>query len=153
MSSLLGQILSPYGATEQTAALCGTTLIVSGLVAAVIVSPIVDRYGLALIALKIQVPIIGISYLVLIWTPSLAVEATYVVLGIIGACSFSLLPISLDLLVEVTRPIAPEVTSAVCWMVGQLLSIVFVLIMQSLKAGEASNPPFKMERSVLEVPV
>ncbi|KAK5745471.1 hypothetical protein LTR17_001341 [Elasticomyces elasticus] len=69
-SSLLNQIFAPYGFTETEAGIAGGLLIVVGLIASAIVSPLVDRTKRYLLTIKILVPIIASSYLVLIFMPA-----------------------------------------------------------------------------------
>ena len=53
--------------------------------------------------------------------------------AVLGASSFSLLPIALEYLVEITFPASPEVSSTICWVGGQFFGACFVLIMDALK--------------------
>lgn len=61
-SSLLNQIFEPYGFSETEAGIAGAILIVVGLIASAIVSPIVDRTKIYLITIKTLVPLISIGY-------------------------------------------------------------------------------------------
>ncbi|KAF2798480.1 MFS general substrate transporter [Melanomma pulvis-pyrius CBS 109.77] len=133
-SSLLNQVLYPYGFSEDEAGICGAVLIVVGLVAAAINSPILDRTHAYLLNIKIIVPILACSYLGMIWAPQTrGIVAPYVLSAVLGATSFTLLPIALEYLVEVTYPASPEVGSTICWAGGQLFGGIFVVIMNALK--------------------
>ena len=117
--------------------------------AAIILCPIIDIFQAPLISIKLVVPVIGICYLALIWIPGKPVIAAYIVLGGLGAASFTLLPVTLEWLASDTRPVSPEVSSSLCWMGGQLLGVLFTLIMQSLKTyGDPSVPDGDMTRCV-----
>ena len=95
ISSLINQILSPYSFSETEAGIAGALLIVVGLVAAAVISPIVDKTKAYLTAIKIQVPIIAICYLAFTWAPqSRSIGAAYAILSILGAASFSLVPVA-----------------------------------------------------------
>lgn len=61
-SSLLNQILEPYGFTEDQAGIAGGIMIVVGLIASAIVSPLVDRTKQYLLTIKILVPLIAVGY-------------------------------------------------------------------------------------------
>lgn len=103
ISSLLNQILEPYGFTETEAGICGALLIVVGLVTAALTSPILDRTHAYLLGIKALVPIIALSYLAFVFAPQTrTLVAPYVIASILGAASFSLVPIALEYLVEVT---------------------------------------------------
>ncbi|KAH7135916.1 major facilitator superfamily domain-containing protein [Dendryphion nanum] len=137
-SSLLNQILYPYGFKEDEAGICGAILILVGLVAAAIASPIFDRTHAYILGIKILCPLIAFSYLGMVWAPqTYGIEAPYILSAVLGAASFSLLPVSLEYLVEVTFPASPEVGSTICWAGGQLLGGIFIVVMDALKDGSA----------------
>lgn len=139
-SSLLNQILYPYGYTEDEAGICGAVLIVVGLVAAAIISPVLDRTHAYLLGIKILCPLVAIPYLIMIWAPQTrTIAAPYVLSAVLGAASFSLLPVALEYLVEITYPASPEVSSTICWTGGQILGGLFVVIMNALKDGREVN--------------
>jgi len=133
-SSLLNQMLQPYSFSESDAGIAGALLIVVGLVTSAITSPIIDRTKSYLVAIKIQVPLIALCYLAFTFAPqSRSIAAPYVVLSILGAASFSLVPVVLEYLIEITHPVAPEVTTTICWSGGQLLGGIFILISGALR--------------------
>lgn len=149
-SSLLNQILSPYGFSEDEAGIAGGIMIVVGLVAAAIISPIIDRTKHYLFFIKILVPLIAIGYLILIFAPATrTVGAPYFICALLGASSFSLLPCALEYLVEVTHPVSPEITSTICWAGGQLLGAVFIIVMDALKGGWKNEPKDSMTRALV----
>ncbi|KAJ4371443.1 hypothetical protein N0V83_004660 [Neocucurbitaria cava] len=133
-SSLVNQILYPYGFSEDEAGICGAVLIVVGLVAAAISSPVLDRTHAYLLGIKILCPLVAISYLAMIWAPQTrTIAAPYVLSAVLGASSFSLLPVALEYLVEITFPASPEVSSTICWAGGQAFGAVFIIVMNALK--------------------
>lgn len=89
-------------------------------------------------AIRIICPLISLSYLGLVWAPQTqTLAAPYALSAVLGASSFSLLPIALEYLVEVTFPASPEVGSTICWAGGQLLGGIFIVVMDALKDGTA----------------
>ncbi|KAF1351023.1 major facilitator superfamily domain-containing protein [Delphinella strobiligena] len=149
-SSLLNQILEPYGFSEDEAGIAGGIMIIVGLIASAVVSPMIDRTKQYLITIRLLVPLIAVGYLILIFAPETrAIAAPYVICGLLGAASFSLLPCALEFLVEFTSPISPEVSSTFAWVGGQLLGAVFIIIMDALKGGWASQPEGNMERALI----
>lgn len=153
VSSLLNQIMLPYGFTEDEAGIGGAVLIVVGLVAAAITSPILDRNKAFVLSLKSLIPVIGICYLIFTWMPEThdagGVAGPYVVLAILGAASFSLVPVALELLTELSHPLSPEVTAVVAWAGGQLFGAIFVIVSDALTEGEDANPPKNMKRALI----
>ncbi|KAF7713684.1 Uncharacterized protein PECH_000615 [Penicillium ucsense] len=151
ISSLLNQILSPYGFSETEAGIAGAILIVVGLVAAAIMSPITDRWKHYLGSIRVLVPVIVASYIGLVFAPSspAGIAPTYIVMGLLGASSFAMLPIALEYLAEITYPFSPEIGSTVCWTGGQLLGSCAILIQDALKDGPDGNPPRNMHRALI----
>lgn len=153
ISSLLNQIMLPYGYSDDQAGIAGAVLIVVGLVSSAITSPILDRTKKFVLTTKICVPVIAISYLVFIWMPqthdSGGLAGPYVVLAILGAASFTLVPVAVEFLVEVTHPVSPEVTSTLAWSGGQLLGGIFIIVSDALRAGADGDPPSNMKKSLI----
>ena len=75
--------------------------------------------------------------------------APYVICGLLGAASFSLLPCALEYLVEITYPISPEISSSTAWALGNLLGALFVVIMDALKDGWPGQPAGNMKRALV----
>jgi len=158
-SSLINQFLQPYSFTETQAGIAGALLIVVGLVASAITSPIIDKTKSYLLAIKILAPFIALSYLAFTFAPGSRSEiAPYVILAVLGASSFSLVPVVLEYIIELTHPISPEVTSTICWTGGQILGGIFIIISGELRApgktdgtedDGSSRPPGNMYRALV----
>lgn len=151
LSSLLSQIFTPYGFSDDDAGIGGALLIVVGLVASAVASPLIDRTKRFVLTIKITVPVIALSYLVFVWMPATrSLPGPYVVLSILGAASFALLPIALECLIELSHPVSPEVTSTIAWVGGQLLGGCFILISDALKdTSPDADPPANMYRALV----
>ncbi|KAI0602131.1 MFS general substrate transporter [Biscogniauxia sp. FL1348] len=151
VASLLNQILVPYGFSSDDAGIAGALLIVVGLVASAVSSPLLDRTKQFLLAIKLAVPVIGLCYLILIWMPATRVLAgPYAVLSVLGAASFSLVPVALEFLTELGHPLSPEVTSTIAWSGGQLLGGIFIIVSDALKAtGPRADPPDNLDRALI----
>ena len=149
-SSLLTQILTPYGYSETDSGIAGAILILVGLVAAAILSPIMDRYKKYLLFIRILVAVMGLSYLTFIWAPPADTDvAPYIICAVLGAGSFSVLPIFLEWLVEITWPVAPALSSTICWSGAQLLGAIFIIISEALEAGPQDDPPYNMQHALI----
>lgn len=150
ISSLLNQMLEPYGYSETQAGIAGAILILVGLVFAAITSPLIDCYKFYLSFIKSTTPIIAISYLVFTWAPSNgSIIYAYVVCGVLGAASFGLVPVALEYLVEIHHPLGPEVGSTISWTGGQLLGGIFIIIQTALKAGKRAEPPYNLRKALI----
>jgi FLVCR family MFS transporter 7 len=150
ISSLLNQMMKPYGFSDDDAGIAGAILIVAGLVAAAISSPILDRTRRYLLAIKLLVPVAALCYLIFIWMPETRdIAGPFVVLGVLGISSFCLLPIVLEYLTELSHPVSPEVTSTTAWAGGQFLGAIFVIISDALVAGDDASPPRHMKKALI----
>lgn len=150
ISTLLSQIMKPYGFSEDEAGIGGAVLILVGLLASAIVSPILDRTKSFILAIKVLIPINGLVYLIFVWMPATKeIPGPYVILALIGATGFSLVPCALELLTELSYPVSPEVTSTVAWAGGQLLGAVFILIGGALTEGDDADPPLNLDRALI----
>lgn len=149
-SSLLNQIFEPYGFSDEDAGIGGAILILVGLVAAAVVSPVIDRTKAFLPAIWVLIPIATASYIALIFMPQTGtIPGPYAVCAILGASSFSLLPCALEYLAIVTLPVSPEISSTICWSAAQLLGAIFIIIMDALGASANGNPPYNMYYSLV----
>jgi len=119
-------------------------------VAAIVTSPIFDRvltHHLGL-AVRIMCPIIAGAWLSLIWAVRPRDDAAlFAIFIIIGVCSITLLPVAVELGVELTRN--PDGSSAVLWFFGNMFCIVFVLVQGALRASPAANPPQNMHTTII----
>ena len=142
--------MTPYGFSETISGIAGAVLILVGLVSAAVTSPIMDRTKAYLLFIKITVPLIALCYLAFIWAPGTrSLVAPFIILAILGAASFSLVPVALEWLVEVTWPVGPEAGSTICWTGGQLLGAIFIIISDALKEGSEGDPPFTMGKALI----
>lgn len=149
-SSLLNQILEPYGFSEDDAGIAGAVLIVVGLVTAAITSPFNDKYKFYLWFVRASVPTIALMYLIFVFAPpTRSIPYVYVVCALLGAASFGLVPVVLEFLVEIFHPLSPAVGSSLFWSGGQLLGGIFIVVMDALKDGPVAQPPANMHRALV----
>jgi MFS transporter, FLVCR family, MFS-domain-containing protein 7 len=106
---------STHTASLRLVVFFGAVIICSGLVAGAILPPIIAKYSRSLMALKILTNIIGLCYLAFIGIlgSNYALAAIFIS-ALLGAAPFSLIPITLEYLVDIMHPIAPESTSSLC---------------------------------------
>lgn len=150
ISTLLSQMMKPYGFSEDEAGIGGAVLILVGLIASAIVSPVLDRTKTFVTAVKLLIPVNGLAYLAFVWMPATrGIPGPYVVLALIGATGFSLVPCALELLTELSYPVSPEVTSTIAWAGGQLLGAVFILVSGALTSGPDADPPRNLDRALI----
>lgn len=151
-STFINQIMEPYGYSSDQAGITGAVLIVAGIVCCAITSPIIDRTHNFILLIKITLPIMGICYICLNFTSTTSGQliGPYLVSGVLGAVSFSILPVLLEWVQEQTSPVTPALSSAILWNGGNLLGGILIIAMNALKYGaDEGSPPGNMKRSLI----
>ncbi|KAI6134496.1 major facilitator superfamily domain-containing protein [Pisolithus thermaeus] len=150
LSVLSAQWFGPVGYSDTTCGFLGATLLLSGIIAAVVSAPLFDRVFTHIMGatLKVLVPVVSLAWLSLIWavTPN-NTAALFVLMVIIGGCSVTMLPLALELGVEVTRN--ANGSSAVLWCFGNLFGIVLILVEGALRAPSTADPPYNMHDALI----
>ncbi|KAG1732247.1 major facilitator superfamily domain-containing protein [Suillus paluster] len=145
LSVLSAQYFEPEGYSDTISGLFGATLLFSGILASVIIAPLFDRvltHHLG-ITLKILVPIAAGAWLSLIWVVKPNNTGTiFAIMVIIGICSIILLPVGLELGVEITRN--ADSSAAILWCSGNAFGIIFILAEGALRASSTASPPYNM---------
>ncbi|KAF9337959.1 hypothetical protein BG006_001060 [Podila minutissima] len=147
ITSLIAQFSSPYNYTAEQAGYIGAAMIVAGLVGAGISGPLVDRDKQFKTLCKTLVPM-GV---VLLITYNFVLRkdmfiGIIVVSALLGFCMFSVLPAALELAVEITYPVTPASSASILWAFGQLMAVIFLLVLGALQDDNLSklksiNPP------------
>lgn len=129
LGSLLPQVLGPSGLSESALGWLGYLTVLSGTIACVIMSRIVDRTH------KFRFFLLGLSSIILLLFSALALAAAYgggpvlvgAIYALMGTLQVTVLPIGMELLVEVTYPAPPFATSAVMIWVANMLAFLFTV--------------------------
>lgn len=144
------QWFQPVGYSDTTCGLLGATLALSGIPATVISAPLFDRVfsGIMGATFKTLVLLVSLAWLLLIWAvkPNNA-TALYVLMVIIGNCCTIILPLALELGVELTRN--ANGSSAILWSSGNLFGIVLILAEGALRAPSTADPPYNMRNALI----
>ena len=128
-STLVNTVVYRYGFSETEAGNAGAIMIFVGLGSAVIFSVIVDKTRKHLLLTKIMVPLIACTYTALIFIPQThSLAELYTIYALIGFTSYSIMPATLEFQANWTHPVNPVISSAICWMGGQLFSAIFIIV-------------------------
>ncbi|KAI7896428.1 major facilitator superfamily domain-containing protein [Mucor mucedo] len=134
LTSLLTQIVQPYGVSVDDAGFLGAAFIIAGLVGAIVTGIFIDKTGRHKIVLKVFVPIVGAAYLGFYFVVKSAnYSAMMGVCCILGFFTFSLLPVALELSVESSYPISEAISSSLLWMCSQILGLIILTVMDALR--------------------
>jgi len=147
---LTAEIFEPVGYSDVTSGLLGATLLLAGLIAAIITAPLFDRvftHHLAITA-KLLVPVVAGAWLSLVWAVKRGnTGGLFAIVVVIGVGSITMLPIGLELGCELTRNSGGS--SALLWFFGNLFGIMFILVENTLRAPAEADPPLNMHRALV----
>ncbi|KAI5990385.1 major facilitator superfamily domain-containing protein [Pisolithus albus] len=150
LSVLSSQWFQPVGYSDATCGRLGATLLLSGITAAVVSAPLFDRvftHSMG-VTLRTLVPLVSLMWLSLIWavTPN-NTAILFVLMAMIGSCTITMLPLALELGVELTRN--ANGSSAVLLCSGNLCGIVLILVEGALRAPSTADPPYNMHNALI----
>ncbi|KIM22324.1 hypothetical protein M408DRAFT_291135 [Serendipita vermifera MAFF 305830] len=146
-SILINQIFAPVGYSDESSGFIGAALLLTGLLAGLITSPIFDRVLTHHLALTIRcvLPPMALAWIGMIFAVRPNNDAgIYVVACLIGIFGFLLLPVGLELGCEITRN--ADGSAACLWMAGNLWTLIFVLVAEPLRDP---NPPHNMRNELI----
>jgi FLVCR family MFS transporter 7 len=113
VTSLINQIVKPYGYDDDEAGYFGASFIVVGIFGAAISGLFVDKTKKYKEVLKCAAPCLGFGYIVFIFV----IRENFfpwicIICGYLGFVSFALLPVALELGVECTYPCPPSTSTS-----------------------------------------
>lgn len=129
VTAVTNQAIEPYGFPQVDAGYAVSFLLFVGIVASLVVSPILDYTKAHLIVLKVIIVCLAGSYTALIFIPQTeSAAALYVVYSLIGVFSLSIEPCVLEFQAAWTHPVSPEFSSVICWSGAKLMTGIFTII-------------------------
>ncbi|KAF7722712.1 hypothetical protein EC973_002838 [Apophysomyces ossiformis] len=148
ITSLLPQIVGPYGVSVEQSGYLGVAFIVGGLVGAIATGFFVDKTKKYRAVLRVFVSWSGFFFVMLmvVVRPN-NYTAIVVICAFLGFFVFSLLPVGLELSVECSYPVSESVSSSMLWVCSQVLGLVFLLSMDALR-DDHGDPPGTMRRAL-----
>ncbi|TGZ75225.1 hypothetical protein CRM22_000499 [Opisthorchis felineus] len=144
ISTLLQQILCTKGYSNEYAGICGSLLIVAGLIASAPCAIYVDRTGRLVESVKVcfVLATLGcVGFSVVIWFPGQSFLTIFFTMWL-GAFGFAQYSLALELAAEITFPVPEAITTGLMISFSQILSIVFVAGMQAAAPEVHSSPSF-----------
>jgi len=147
VTSLISQFTSPFNYTTDEAGYIGAAMVVAGLVGAGIAGPVIDKYKQYKSLIKTLVPITAMSIVAFVFVVRKNDMVGIMVVSVImGLSAFAVLPAALEVAVEMTFPVTPASSSSILWAFGQLMGVIFLLVLGALQDDNLSatkniNPP------------
>ncbi|KAJ7356314.1 Major facilitator super domain-containing protein 7 [Desmophyllum pertusum] len=135
LTTLLEQIICPYGYSDDMAGIAGAVLIATGLVGGGLAGIYVDKTKKFEETAKLSFGLAAISCCLLTVVTSMSYQPVLVVVscGLFGFFAFALMPVCLEVGVECTYPVAEATSAGLQWMAGQATGVVFILVSQALE--------------------
>jgi len=152
--TLLDQIIVPKGYTEKDGSIFGITVIVSGILGALIIGVIVDytkRYKVAMIVcgLLAALGFAGFS-VVMMWRESnLMFYMACISLAAVGMFSVPTVPLCLEMSVETTYPVPASTSAAILYGAGTLTAGIVLVILDIIQQVQlhTSSPGGKVKNN------
>ncbi|ORY77353.1 major facilitator superfamily domain-containing protein [Protomyces lactucae-debilis] len=138
VATLSEQMTNPLGYTAVQAGMLTAAMVILGLIASAIGSPILDKSRAWKLPTLMCVSTATVSYFLLAGLltssfSSLRYSVAIALYALIGASSLIILPLALELAADVSYPVDTELPATIMWMLGQLLGACFILSMDKLK--------------------
>nr|XP_020449687.1 major facilitator superfamily domain-containing protein 7 [Monopterus albus] len=151
ITTLLEQIFCVQGYTNEFAGLCGALFMVFGIVGAAVLGLYVDKTKKFIEATKINMSFaalacIAFSVVSLMRQQEVAVAA---VCSLFGFFAFSIFPVAMELSVECSYPVGEATSAGLIFVSGQVQSVVYILLLQSLTVQLADSPLSTCETATL----
>eukprot|EP00058_Branchiostoma_floridae_P023403 XP_002608893.1 hypothetical protein BRAFLDRAFT_85549 [Branchiostoma floridae] len=134
LATILEQVLCPRGYDNTYVGLCAALMIICGVVGAAVAGILVDKTKRFQEVVKVgfagaAVALLGLSFLSRQRSQQPGIAT---LCGIFGFFGFALYPISTELAIEVTYPVAEATSSGLLIVSGQVWGIVLILITQAI---------------------
>lgn len=127
------QVLCPWGYSDTIAGVCSSAMTGAGLCGAVMASLIVDRTKLFAESLKFM--FISASIATIVFSVTHKIYMGYLIcveMALLGFSAFGIAPIGMETGAEVTFPVGVSIGTALIQIMGQIMSTIMILILQSI---------------------
>ncbi|MFX0080517.1 MAG: MFS transporter [Candidatus Hodarchaeota archaeon] len=125
ISSYIELIIDPKGYGAEEAGMLGGIMLLGGIIGAIIMSTLSDKYKKRKTLILTSVLIAGISLFGLAFTSDLIL--LYIFSSLLGFGILSAGPVALEYAVDITRPVPEASSNGILLMVGQMGGILFIL--------------------------
>lgn len=124
-------------------------MVFTGIVSALLISPLLDRTNTHILGLKISSALIAALCTILPFVPQThSVPALFLTFGLIGISVFLIQPALLETQAKWTHPVSPEFSSFICWSGAKVVAAAFtvvvgnVLVLDEPKSGQPEGSLF-----------
>lgn len=141
-STLLEQIMCVQGYTNDFAGICGALFIVFGIVGAGVLGVYVDKTKHFIEVTKINLSLtalacIAFSVVSLLREQKATIAAVCSLFGFFG---YAIYPVAMELSVECSYPVGEATSAGLLFISGQVQSVLYIILLQSLTTQLADSP-------------
>ncbi|XP_031559501.1 solute carrier family 49 member A3-like [Actinia tenebrosa] len=151
LSTILEQIICPFGYSDKMAGNAGAVLIGCGLLGGALSGWYVDKSKEFELTAKVSYGMSAITCCFFAMIFKLPDQASLVLVasGLFGFFAFALMPVCLELGVECTYPVAEATSAGLQWIMGQASGIILIIICQVLAQSKTDQelPDAKCRKS------
>ncbi|KAI8343743.1 major facilitator superfamily domain-containing protein [Chlamydoabsidia padenii] len=146
---LFNQAITPYGYTNAQAGNIVAVGLVAGTLGCLIAGPILDSTKKHNLFLKLMAPLVCSTYTAMIFL--IKQDSFAAILYVNGLNQFFLsfmVPIVVELGVEVTYPVPESISTSMLWQIAQVFGFILVLVMDRFR-DPMGSPPNNMDRGLI----
>ncbi|ORZ20645.1 major facilitator superfamily domain-containing protein, partial [Absidia repens] len=146
---LFNQAITPYGYSNAEAGNIVAVGLVAGTLGCLIAGPILDSTKKHKLFLKLMAPLVCSTYVAMIFL--IKQDSFAAILYVNGLNQFFLsfmVPIVVELGVEVTYPVPESISTSMLWQIAQVFGFILVLVMDNFR-DPSGSPPNNMDRGLI----
>lgn len=146
LATLINQIVAPEGYNDQQSGVLGAMVVFAGLVGSGVAGAIVDKFRCYKAVLVVSFTLATLS--TALFTLVLQEDQFWMVFiacTLIGLTMMPLLPISLELAVEITYPMREAMPSGLLMVQGQIVGIFLIVVMSELLKSDYTAPSWVVD--------
>ncbi|CAO3619115.1 unnamed protein product [Cunninghamella blakesleeana] len=146
---LFAQAVAPYGYSNSQAGNIVAIGIVAGTLGCCIAGPVLDATKKHTLFLKMMAPLVCSTYVALAFIIRRDSFASILYVNALNQFFLAfLIPVVIELGVEVTYPVPESVSTSILWQIAQAIGFVLVLVMDKFR-DPRGNPPNNMDRGLI----
>ncbi|KAI7854900.1 major facilitator superfamily domain-containing protein [Circinella umbellata] len=147
--ALLNQALAPYGYTDGESGLIVAIAMAAGAIGALTAGPMLDITKRHKLFLKLMAPFMCSTYIALIFIIKRDSFAAIIYVNALNNFFLSfMVPVVVELGVEVSHPIPESISTSILWQAAQIVGFILVLVLDKFR-DPTGSPPDNMFRGLV----
>lgn len=157
LASVQWMLLAPFGFSDSSIGLAGALIVVVGLGASLLMSPIADKYGCHLLIMKSATAFATAMVLTFIWVPpSRSTAFCYGVSSVLSVATVGTTAVFETFVSRVIFPLSMEVMISLLWAGGEAMSVILITGTSYMSDKQGTHQPaiyFLAAMAFLQLPL